>query len=288
MPPHPRRRLEEERRPPPPWKPAPERPHKFGLFHEASDEDWERAEIFCRSHPSNPPRLLPSNSIDRIRLLGCAAWGLERSNTTRFVGRIERNDQKLNKPSGGGGTWKVCTQKRCEDTCVMSDLPLMAGHYDIHSVRGIYYEVRVIMMEGVVAIGTFRSLPRIPLARRARFSQLLAEKNLKMKIVHMRYDRYDVQATPILAHARMESSQRRIAPRRSAQVLRGCRRRSRLHIFGAFTNLSGGRRRLRIRVRHRRAVLHAQWTPLAERVCWHLHAARRPRRVRCDWPRGRE
>lgn len=37
----------------------------------------------------------------------------------------------------------------------MGDLPLMAGHYDIHGGRGIYYEIRVIMMEGVVAIGTF-------------------------------------------------------------------------------------------------------------------------------------
>jgi hypothetical protein len=36
----------------------------------------------------------------------------------------------------------------------MSDLPLMAGLYDIHGRRGIYYEVRVNRMEGVVAIGT--------------------------------------------------------------------------------------------------------------------------------------
>lgn len=158
MPPQFRPRLEEERRPPPPWTPAPETPHEFGLFHEASDEDWERAEIFCASHPPTPPRILPSNSIDRIRLLGCAAWGLERPDTTRFVGRIERDDQRFqNKPSSGVGVWKVCTQKRCQDTCLMSDLPLMAGHYDIHGGRGIYYEVRVITMEGVVAIGTFRS-----------------------------------------------------------------------------------------------------------------------------------
>jgi len=46
----------------------------------------------------------------------------------------------------------------------MSDLPIMAGHYDIHGGRGVYYEVRVIMMEGVVAIGT--SLPRTSLCSR--------------------------------------------------------------------------------------------------------------------------
>jgi hypothetical protein len=39
----------------------------------------------------------------------------------------------------------------------MSDLPLMAGLYDIHGRRGIYYEVRVNRMEGVVAIGTFHT-----------------------------------------------------------------------------------------------------------------------------------
>jgi hypothetical protein len=52
----------------------------------------------------------------------------------------------------------VCTQKRCRDTCIMSNLPLMAGLYDIHGRRGIYYEVRVRMMEGVIAIGTFPAI----------------------------------------------------------------------------------------------------------------------------------
>jgi hypothetical protein len=37
----------------------------------------------------------------------------------------------------------------------MSDLPIMAGLYDIHGRRGVYYEIRVIRMDGVVAIGKF-------------------------------------------------------------------------------------------------------------------------------------
>jgi Ran-binding protein 9/10 len=152
----PHHRLEEEERQPPSWTPAPERPHRFGLLHEATDDDWERAEVFCKTHLPSPPRILPSDLIDRIRLLGCAAWGLERPITTRFVGRIQKGGQ--DKPSNnGGGTWKVCTRKSCQDTCVMSDLPLMAGLYDIHGRRGIYYEVRVNRMEGVVAIGTFHT-----------------------------------------------------------------------------------------------------------------------------------
>ena len=36
----------------------------------------------------------------------------------------------------------------------MSDLPLMAGLYDILGRRGVYYEVRVNRMDGVVAVGT--------------------------------------------------------------------------------------------------------------------------------------
>lgn len=150
---HPRRRPAEERHPPPAWKPASERSHTLGLFHEASDDDYERAKAFCTAHRPTPPILLPSNVIDRIRLQGCSAWGLERPTDARFIGHIERGYQA--KSHLGGGTWKVRTEKRCRDTCVMSDLPLMAGLYDIHDRRGVYYEVRVNRMEGVVAIGTF-------------------------------------------------------------------------------------------------------------------------------------
>jgi hypothetical protein len=134
------------------------------LFREASDDDWESAEAFCRAHRPIPPKLLSSNVIDRIRLLGCAAWGFERPADPRFVGRIERGDQ--DKSGSGGGIWKVRTEKRCRDICVMSDLPLMAGLYDIRGRRGVYYEVRVNRMEGVVAIGAFSVLThaRIPSA----------------------------------------------------------------------------------------------------------------------------
>jgi Ran-binding protein 9/10 len=141
----------------PAWEPAPERSHTLGLFNDASDDDWESAEMFCRTHPHTPPRMLASTVIDRIRLLGCAAWSLEQPATPRFVGRIDRGNQE---ESGTAvGTWKVCTQKRCKDTCLLSDLPLMAGLYDIHDKLGVYYEVRVNKMEGVVAIGMFSEFP---------------------------------------------------------------------------------------------------------------------------------
>ncbi|KAH9975623.1 hypothetical protein BJV74DRAFT_862561 [Russula compacta] len=146
------RRLEERRHPPPAWKPAPERSHRLGLIHEATKNDWQRADAFCRTRLPTAPRLLASNVIDRIRQLGGAAWGLQYPGTARFIGRMERSDQ--NESGSGDGTWKVSTRKCCRDTRVMSDLPIMAGLYDIHDRRGVYYEVRINKMEGVVAIGT--------------------------------------------------------------------------------------------------------------------------------------
>jgi hypothetical protein len=143
-----------EEHPPPAWNPAPEGSHALGLFNEASDDDWERADAFCTTHPPTPPKLLASDVIDRIRVLGCAAWDLECPADAHFIGHVERSDQIKPGSNSGGGTWKVRTEKRCRDSCVMSDLPLMAGLYDIHGRRGVYYEVRVNRMDGVVAIGT--------------------------------------------------------------------------------------------------------------------------------------
>ena len=145
-----RRHLHSQDTAPPAWEPAPERSHRLGLFDEASDEDWESAEVYCATHPPVSPRMLASDVIDRIRLLGCRAWGLEHPTTPRFVGRIDEGNQG----NGVVGIWKVCTQENCKDICLLSDLPVMAGLYDIRGKRGIYYEVRVNKMEGTVAIGT--------------------------------------------------------------------------------------------------------------------------------------
>ena len=223
------RRRPSEERGPPRWKPSSERSHKLGLLNEASDYDYERAKAFCKSHRPNPPKLLPSNVIDSIRLLGCAAWGLEYPTNSRFAGQIERSDQT--KSGSGGGTWKVRTEKGCQDTCIMSDLPVMAGLYDIHGRRGVYYEIRVNRMDGVVAIG--------------KFLDGTHESRALLTI-----SRYGMQTIPILASARVESSQCCLASRRSAQVLRRPRRRPRLldRYARIFPNFSRGRHRLWIRI----------------------------------------
>jgi Ran-binding protein 9/10 len=89
--------------------------------------------------------MLASDVIDRIRLLRCTAWGLKQPATPRFIGHIDGGNQ--GKSRSDVGTWNVCTQNRCKDTCLLNDLSLMAGLYDIRDKLGIYYEVRVNKME---------------------------------------------------------------------------------------------------------------------------------------------
>ena len=271
----------EERHPPPAWNPAPEGSHTLGLFNEASDDDWERADAFCTTHPPTPPKLLASDVIDRIRVLGCAAWGLERPADAHFIGHIERSDQTKS-GSSGGDTWKVRTEKRCRDSCVMSELPLMAGLYDIHGRRGVYYEARVNKMDGVVAIGTSPERNHI-LQHAHKIPSTIAANSI------FNSNRYGMQTIPVLASARVEPSERRLAPGRSTQVLRRSRRRpglrdrrARRRIRRTFSNFSWERRRLRLRVRHRGALLHPRRRSLAKCLCGDLHAACGPRRLRCD------
>ncbi|KAI0313000.1 hypothetical protein OF83DRAFT_1176092 [Amylostereum chailletii] len=135
--------------PPPQWAPAPERSHTDGLYNEASEVDYERAEAFCATYPLDPPKLIPSAAIERIQEHGCGAWGLEWPNNPRFFGNLQ-TDLK----SGLAGAWRVRTEKGCKDCCLLSDLPIMGGMYDVKGKRGVYYEVKIHKMEGVIAVGT--------------------------------------------------------------------------------------------------------------------------------------
>ena len=47
----------------------------------------------------------------------------------------------------------VETWEECKDVCLLSDLLNMAGMYDVQEKSGIYYEVRVDRMHGIIAIG---------------------------------------------------------------------------------------------------------------------------------------
>ena len=45
------------------------------------------------------------------------------------------------------------TSLECKDVCLLSDLPIVAGLYDIKGKTGIYYEVQIDRMDGIIAIG---------------------------------------------------------------------------------------------------------------------------------------
>ncbi|PFH47905.1 hypothetical protein AMATHDRAFT_42618 [Amanita thiersii Skay4041] len=137
---------------PPEWSAAPEQSHVLGKLSDAPSDDYHAAELFCIRYPPNPPALLPSSTIDQIRTIGCAAWNIETPKTHRFHGRVQDEPNK-NADGGGGGVW-VSTTAECEDICLFSNLPIMAGLYDVHRKEGVYYEVKVHRMDGTLAFGT--------------------------------------------------------------------------------------------------------------------------------------
>ena len=134
---------------PPEWKPAPEQSRIHGLFNEAPTNEYRAAEDFCRHNALYPPRILPSNDVDRIKEQGCKAWSLlEPGLKPRFKGRV-RDIGSVSKSK----LVEVRSDSGCGDVCIMSNLPIMGGHYDIRGKQGVYFEVTVKQMQGIVAIG---------------------------------------------------------------------------------------------------------------------------------------
>ncbi|KIK09543.1 hypothetical protein K443DRAFT_671446 [Laccaria amethystina LaAM-08-1] len=133
---------------PPQWTPAPEISHAYGKWNEAPGEEYDAAEQFCKEYPPQLPQLLPSNAVERIGEIGCKAWGIEYPISPRFIGNI-KSDFK-----GGPGVTTVQTGSDCKDVTLLSDLPIMAGLYDIHGKTGVYFEILIRKMEGIIAIGT--------------------------------------------------------------------------------------------------------------------------------------
>lgn len=145
--------------PPPVWTPAPEQSYVYGRFNEAAEEDCDKADLFCSLNAVEPSRLLPSSDIDRIAGEGSSAWELEfhvtdLSFTQRqtFQGTIH-NQSKLS--SGAGLVTKVETARECKDCCLISNLPLISALYYRPQTRGrgVYYELTIQKMNGVIAIG---------------------------------------------------------------------------------------------------------------------------------------
>ncbi|THH31190.1 hypothetical protein EUX98_g3015 [Antrodiella citrinella] len=134
--------------PPPGWVPAPERSHTLGLYNEASDIDFAWAKDYCDRWPVDPPRLLPSDIVERINAEGCGAWSLW-TNSDRFRGRIDIGGEK-----GGASVVKVTTDAPCKESYLESNLPILAGLYDVQGKSGVYFEVMIHRMDGIIALGT--------------------------------------------------------------------------------------------------------------------------------------
>ncbi|RDX53458.1 hypothetical protein OH76DRAFT_1399366 [Lentinus brumalis] len=135
---------------PPEWQPAPEQVHAEGLYADASTADYEAAEDFCMRYPQEAPRMLSSDAVDRIRRLGSGAWRLAVPSTPRFRGVIHNGGEK----GPAMGVVRVVTEHDCQDVCILSDLPILAGLYDTRGRPGVYYEIKIIRMDGVIAVGT--------------------------------------------------------------------------------------------------------------------------------------
>ena len=137
----------------PQWTPAVERSNIHGKYEDATFDEYEAAERFCARYPVEKPKLLPSEIIERLSQEGCKPWGMRLPSSPRFKGRVESGID-----NGRTGVTKVVTDRKCKDVCILSDLPIMAGLYGTGGKQGIYYEVVIRKMEGIIAIGDSSSV----------------------------------------------------------------------------------------------------------------------------------
>ena len=142
---------------PPEWTPAIENTHEHGKYQDATFDEYEEAERFCARHHVERPKLLPSEVVEGLSQGGCRLWGMKYPSSRRFKGHVGSGAEKE-----GAGVTKVVTDTKCKDVCIFSSLPIMAGLYDTQGKQGVYYEVVVREMKGIIAIGNPPNHPAIP------------------------------------------------------------------------------------------------------------------------------
>lgn len=262
---------------PPKWTPAPEESvwsplstfewssyitlqHVHGKLFEAPGEEYEAAEQFCQRHPPSLPRTLPSHVIDEICRFGAALWGFEHPTLKRFSGTITAAVDNRRNP----GVINVQSRANCGDVCLMSNLPILAGLYDIRGQSGVYYEIMINRMEGIIAIG-------------APIPHFTFTINLKPTAV-----RHGVSSLSRLSFPRLEQTQRWVALRRFAQILWGSRRWTWLH-SRTYTYRPRWYHRMCLRVRNWCTILYSQWPSSSGGVLWTLPTTPWIWRLRCRW-----
>lgn len=134
---------------PPEWTPAIENTHENGKYQDATFDEYEEAERFCARHGVERPKLLPSEVVEELSQGGCRLWGMKYPSSRRFKGHVGSGVEK-----NGVGVTKVVTDTKCKDVCIFSSLPIMAGLYDTQGKQGVYYEVVIREMKGIIAIGS--------------------------------------------------------------------------------------------------------------------------------------
>lgn len=141
---------------PPEWAPATETSHTWGLYNEAPEQEYQAGIDFCLKYPVIPPVIVPSHALDTIKQEGSKAWGIQIPNPEdyqRFAGSIENPGPDTKKSP----VVVVATQARCKDYTLLSNLPIIAGLYDVSRQSGVYYEVKILEMHppsSYLAIGT--------------------------------------------------------------------------------------------------------------------------------------
>jgi len=139
---------------PPSYEALQQPSHIFGLYNEANDDDFEWAKEWMESAgeiPANPYRFAPNVERD-IASYGCKLYSLvnppaDDAMKDRFQGYV------VLPPRCAYGTSEVVTKRGCKDVCLLSNFPLHFGMYDRSNLRGVYYEITVEKMKGVIALG---------------------------------------------------------------------------------------------------------------------------------------
>ncbi|KZT09168.1 uncharacterized protein LAESUDRAFT_647340 [Laetiporus sulphureus 93-53] len=120
---------------------------------------------FCSEHPVDEPNDYEGAYSGTIHRQGTGAWCLQ-YRFDYFDGTVDHreddqpgeNDEACESgdsdESDAAGVIRVNTTDNCKQCCLMSDLPFIAGKYGIQKSAGVYYEVKIKEMGGIIALGT--------------------------------------------------------------------------------------------------------------------------------------
>jgi len=139
-------------RAPPAWSAAAEQSHRFGLKYEATEDSYESGISFCQEYPLLRPMLVDSVTVDFVNLRKAEVWKINDPQYPGFRGQVYNG-------------LRIVTDPQCQDTCLISNWPIIGGYYSRLGMKGVYYEITVNVMDpdsdGVVSFGMYISLKKI-------------------------------------------------------------------------------------------------------------------------------